>query len=148
MTRDPLEALLRLRRMTVDKARRDLADCLRIEAEAEKLLADIESAIARETAVATDLASGDAEVEAFAAWLRGVRPRQRAAREAETMASADTAEARTVLAMARAAERAVEEVLARHELAEHAAAEHQGQHEIDEAAQLTSSRQQNSRGAH
>lgn len=143
MTPDPLEALLRLRHTIVDKARRDLAECLRNEVEAARMIAEIDRDIAREAAAATDLAASDAEVEAFAAWLRRVRPKQRAAQEAETTAQAETAEARTVLAMARAAERAVEEVLAQHELARKAAAEHQAQGEIDEAARVSASQRRN-----
>ena len=79
MTHDPLEPLLRLRRMAADEARRGLAERLRIESEAAAAVAAIEAAIERETDVATDLASGDAEVEAFAAWLQRIRPKQRAA---------------------------------------------------------------------
>ena len=76
MTHDPLESLLRLRRLAVDEARRGLADCLRVESLAAHAVAAIESAIDHETDVATDLASGDAVVEAFAAWLRRIRPKQ------------------------------------------------------------------------
>jgi hypothetical protein len=78
MTHDPLEALLRLRLIAVDEARRGLAECLRSESEAAAAVAAIEAAIERETEVATSLAAGDAEVEAFAAWLRRIRPKQRA----------------------------------------------------------------------
>jgi flagellar protein FliJ len=142
MKNDPLESLLRLRRLTVDQVRRDLAECLRVEAEAEQAVIAIEAEIERETAAATDLAVGDGDVEAFASWLRRMRPCQRAAEAAEAAAVAETTEARTVLAMARAAARAVEEVLARHQEAEQAAAEHQAQKEIDEAAQVRTSPRQ------
>jgi hypothetical protein len=64
MTHDPLESLLRLRRLAVDEARHGLADRLRVESEAARSVAAIEASIEHETAVATDLASGDAEVEA------------------------------------------------------------------------------------
>jgi hypothetical protein len=66
MTRNPLEALLRLRRVAADEARRGLAECLRVEGEAAAAVAAIAAAIERETEVATSLAAGDAEVEAFA----------------------------------------------------------------------------------
>jgi flagellar export protein FliJ len=135
MTRDPLESLLRLRRLTVDQARRGLADCLRVESLAAQSVAAIAAAIERETEVATNLASGDAEVEAFAAWLRRIRPKQRAAQAAEAQAEAATAQARAVLAAARAAVRAVEEMLEKHAVARLAEAERQAQREIDEAAQ-------------
>ena len=51
MTHDPLQALLRLRRMTADEARRDVAECLRIESEAAAAVAAIKASIERETEV-------------------------------------------------------------------------------------------------
>ena len=134
MSHDPLEALLRLRLLTVDEARRSLADCLRVESEASAAAAGIEAAIERETDAATDLATGDAEVEAFAAWLRRIRPIQQAAHDAELSAEAETARARVVLGAARAAVRATEELLAQHAAAQAAEAEKQAQREIDEIA--------------
>jgi hypothetical protein len=134
MIRDPLQALLRLRRVTADEARRDVAECLRIEGEAAAAVAAIKAAIERETEVATGLAAGDAEVEVFGAWLRRVRPKQRAALAAEDEAATATVRARTLLGAARAAVRAVEEMLQKHAAATHAAAERKVQGEIDEAA--------------
>ena len=64
--------------MAADEARRGLAECLRIESEAAAAVAAIKAAIERETEAATSLAAGDAEVEAFGAWLRRIRPKQRA----------------------------------------------------------------------
>ncbi len=135
MTHDPLEALLRLRRLGVDEARRGLAECLRLESEAATAVGGIEAAIEREMEAATNLAAGDAEVEAFAAWLRRIRPKQRAAHEAADAAEAETAQARYVLGAAQAAVRAVEEMLDQHAAAVHAEAERRAQAEIDEAAQ-------------
>jgi len=135
MTIDPLEALLRLRRLAADEARRGLADCLRNEDYAMHAVALIEVAIEREMAAATSLAGGDAEVEAFAAWLHRIRPKQHAAHMAEDQAEAETANARAVLAAARAAVQATEEMLAKHEAARLADAERHDQQEIDEAAQ-------------
>src|SRR3954447_18779578 len=123
MTRDPLEALLRLRRVTADQARRDVAECLRIESEAAAAVAAIKASIERETEVATSLAAGDAEVEAFGAWLRRVRPKQCAALAAEDEAATATLRARTLLGAARAAVRTVEEMLEKRAAAAHAAAE-------------------------
>jgi flagellar export protein FliJ len=135
MMRDPLESLLRLRRLAVDQARRGLADCLRVESQAAHAVAAIETAIDHETDVATDLASGDAEVETFAAWLRRIRPKQDAAHAAEAQAEASTAQGRAILAAARAAVRAAEEMLGEHAAARLVEEEHQAQREIDEAAQ-------------
>lgn len=134
MKRDPLEALLRLREVAVDQSRRDLADCLLVEGEAEAAVAAIDAAIEHEADVVTDLRSGDAEVEAFAAWLRRMRPRQHEARRATEQATAETAAARAALAMAQTAVRVVEEMLAHHADAVRAAAERAAQRELDEIA--------------
>jgi flagellar export protein FliJ len=135
VTRDPLEVLLRLRRLTADQARRALADCLRAESLAAQSVAVVAAAIEHETAAATSLAVGDAEVEAFAAWLRRIRPKQRAAQAAEEQAEAETVRARAVLAAARAAVRAAEDMLEKHVTAAAVEAEHKAQAEIDETAQ-------------
>jgi flagellar export protein FliJ len=137
MKSDPLAALLRLRRLTTDQARRELADCLRAESEAKQAITAIDAEIARETEIATSLAGGDAEVEAYAAWLRRIRPTQQAARVAEATTVAQTTEARAVLAIARAAVRAVEELLTQRGVEERMAAERQDQRDIDEVAQRT-----------
>ena len=137
MKSDPLASLLRLRRLTADQARRELAECLHTESEAKQAIAAIDAQIARETKVATSLAGGDAEVEAFAAWLRRIRPSQHGARVAEAAAVAQTTEARAVLAMARAAVQAVEELLTQRAAEERMNAEHHAQREIDEVAQRT-----------
>ncbi len=135
MTRDPLEALIRLRRLAADEARRSLADCLRDEDQAVRAIAALDAAIERETEAATSLATGDAEVEAFAAWLRRMRPRQHAAYMAESHAEAATAQARIMLAAARAAVQAAEEMLEEHEAHRRAESERQEQHALDEVAQ-------------
>jgi len=135
MTEDPLESLLRMRRIAADEARRGLAESLRVESEATKAVAAIESAIEQETEVAASIAAGDAEVEAFAAWLRRIRPRRDAAYVAEQAAEAETARARIVLGAARAAVRAVEEILQEHAAAAQAEAERRAQAELDEVAQ-------------
>jgi flagellar export protein FliJ len=132
MKRDPLEALMRMRQFAADKARRDLADCLRAEGAAAEAVAAIAASIEHEAEVAADIAAGDAEVEAFAAWLRRTRPQQRAAEIAADEATAATAEARAALAMARAAVRAAEEMQAHHADAARAAAERAAQRELDE----------------
>jgi flagellar export protein FliJ len=135
VNRDPLEALLRLRRIAADEARRGLAECLRTEGEAAAAVATIEAAIDRETEAATSLAAGDAEVEAFAAWLRRILPKQRAALAAAEAAEAATTQARGVLGAARAGVQATEETLEKRAVVLRAEAEHKAQNEIDEAAQ-------------
>jgi flagellar export protein FliJ len=138
MTQDPLESLLRLRRLAVDDARRGLSECLRAEGEAAQAVAAIEAAIEHETDVAASLSTGDAEVEAFAAWLRRIRPKQHAAHAAEAQAGAATAQGRAILAAARAAVSAVEDMLAEHAAERMAEGQRQDQREIDEAAQRRS----------
>jgi flagellar export protein FliJ len=135
MTHDPLEALLRLRRLAVDQTRRGLADCLHAEAEAAQSVAAVEAAIEHEIEVATNLASGDAEVEAFAAWLRRIRPQQHAALAVEAQAEAATAQARAILAAARAAVRAAEAMMEKHAAERLAEADRHEQRAIDETAQ-------------
>jgi hypothetical protein len=103
MKRDPLESLVRLRRLAADEARRGLADCLRDEEAAAHAVAAIEADIERETEAAANLATSDAEVEAFAAWLRRIRPIQYAAHVAVDRTEAETVRARAVLAAARSA---------------------------------------------
>jgi flagellar export protein FliJ len=134
MKQDPLEALLRLRQVAVDQSRRDLADCLRAEAEAEAAVQVIDASIEHEAEVVSDLGAGDAEVEAFAAWLRRMRPRQREAKRAVEQAEADTLAARAALAMALAAVRVVEDVQMHQADAARAEAERAAQREIDEMA--------------
>lgn len=133
MSQDPLQALLRLRRLTVDTARRDLAACVAEEATAQEAARSIEMAIARETAAACRLEGGDQAVQAFAAWLQQVRPSARAADEAVERAVVRTAEARAVLAAARAAAEAVETMMARHAADRMAARLRAEQHALDEA---------------
>jgi flagellar export protein FliJ len=134
MIHDPLNALLRLRRIAVDQSRRDLADCLRAEGDAEAAMEAIAASIEHEAEVVTDLGVGDAEVEAFAAWLHRMRPRQQAAQQAVEQAEAETSAARAALTVAQSAMRTVEEMLAHHADAARVEAERAAQREIDEMA--------------
>jgi colicin import membrane protein len=134
MTQDPLGSLLRLRQVALDEARRELAECLRAESEAGAAVAAIEAAIEHEMEVASSLAAGDAEVEAFAAWLRRIRPEQRAAEAAVAAAEAATAQARAVLGAARAAVRAAETMIEKKAAEARAAADRKAQAEVDEVA--------------
>lgn len=120
MKQASLQTLARLRRLTVDAARRDLATCVTEEAVAQEAARAIAMAIARETATACSLDGGDQAVQAFAAWLQQIRPSARVADEAVERAVLRTAEARAVLAAARAAAEAAETIMAR-KAAQHAA---------------------------
>ena len=134
MPRDPLDILVRLRRLAVDQARKALADCLRTEAAAEASVARIAAAIERETDAAESLSATDADVEAFAAWLRRIRPEQHAAQEAQEQAETETLRMRAVVASARAAVQAAEDLVERHQAARRADELRSVQHEIDEVA--------------
>jgi flagellar export protein FliJ len=134
MKPDPLESLLRLRQVALDEARRELAGCLRAESETAAAVAAIEAAIEREAEAASSLAAGDAEVEAFAAWLRRIRPEQRAAIAAAAAAEAATAQARAVLGAARAAVRAAETMIEKKAAEARAEADRKTQAELDEVA--------------
>lgn len=134
MARDTLHTLLRVRRLAVDEARRALAESIRQEQAAERALADATAAIAKETAAATALSAGDAEVEAFAAWLPQGRAAERRAEERVATAGLASAEARTAVALARAAVRATEALIAQREEALLSARQHAEQHALDEVA--------------
>lgn len=133
MKRDPLPALLKLRRGTVDEAKQALARSLEAEAEASRSLAAAQEAIWRETQAASDLSASDGAVEAFAAWLPVGREHVGAAEEAVAAAAAETVRARAVLTQARAALRAVEELHATREATEAAARQRREQAMLDEA---------------
>jgi flagellar export protein FliJ len=111
MPRDPLLPLLRLRRLAVDEARRDLAACLRADEEAETAERAAAFAIHREQAAAASLEAGDAAVEAFAAWLPVGRAALEQARLGRAAAEAATVRARLALGTARSASEAAGRML-------------------------------------
>ena len=132
--RDPLASLLRLRRTAVDAARQDLATCLATEDAAAHTVAELKAAVAREMAAASSLAADDTDVEAFAAWLRQVRPRQAEAHAAHDRAREETARSRAALAAARAAERAAEIMLEEQAAEQRAEGQRRAQRDLDEMA--------------
>lgn len=132
MKRDPLDAVLRLRRLALDDAGREFADCLRRETEAEQATAAVEAAIVRETEAATSLSAGDAVVEAFGAWLRRAHRDLHAAQAAQERAEAETSRVRAILAAARAAVRAAEHMRSASAAARQADADRREQRTLDE----------------
>jgi flagellar export protein FliJ len=134
MPRKSLQALLRLRQLTVAEARRSLAECLDCQEQAERAAHAIEAEIRRETEAACRLGGGDEAVEAFAAWLQRVRPAAQAADAELEAAALRTSEARAVLSAARAAAEATEALLARDTAERDAAAARTEQRALDEAA--------------
>ncbi len=132
MAADPLAALLRLRQIEVDEARRSLGDCLAAERAAREAVEHADRAIAREAEAAADLTADDARVEAFAAWLPTGRAAQQAATHALTTAEARVAEARAALTLSRAALRAAEQLMATREAEREAQKLRQEQLRLDE----------------
>ncbi len=115
MPNDPLDVLLRLRRLAIDQARGALAECLRAETLASERCQEIGREIAGEMALASAVTADDRAVEAFANWLRQTLPIQAAAEAALLTAETQTREARLVLAASRAGVRAVETMVERKE---------------------------------
>jgi flagellar export protein FliJ len=136
MTRDPLDPVLRLRRLARDAALRDLAGALCQEAVCAQTVATLEAEIARETEAAANLAGDDRDVEAFGVWLRRARRELDSAAAARDVAGEEVVLGRAVLAATRAAVRAAEEVLARQEAARRGAEAHREQRALDEIALL------------
>ncbi len=97
MPRDPLDAVLRVRRMAVDTARRHLAERLTVEEAARKHAEAAETRILSEGQAAADIAAGDGAVEAFAAWLPVGRAEVQAARAAHDQAMTDVNMARAAV---------------------------------------------------
>jgi hypothetical protein len=134
MPRDPLDAVLRIRRMAVDAARRHLADSLTIEEAARKRVAAAEARIESEAAVAADLATGDAAVEAFAAWLPVGRAIVGAAQAEHEKALTDVNMARAAVTVARASAAAAADLQSRRAADRAALAERRAQNAMDEVA--------------
>ncbi|HEY6431690.1 MAG TPA: flagellar FliJ family protein [Acetobacteraceae bacterium] len=132
MSRDPLLAVVRLRRMALDDASREFAECLRREAEAEQAASAVEAAIVREADAATSLTADDAVVEAFGKWLKRARNDLRAAQTAQENAEIETTRVRAVLQAARAAVKAAEQMLAEKQASERATLARREQADLDE----------------
>jgi flagellar export protein FliJ len=134
MAREPILALLKLRRLAVEEARQGLAGCLAREDAAERALAESEAILHREMLAAQSSAS-DGEVEAFAAWLPQGRQAVRRAQEARDSAAAETALARAALTLARSAAEAVDNLVEQRRLAEGAEALKREQAVLDDIGQ-------------
>ena len=116
---DPLDAVLRMRRVTVDDAKRELGSLLRAEEVAQAKADRLEALIGQEGAAAADLAAGDEVVEAYAAWLPVGRANLAAARAANEQIRCEIAMARAALSVARAAAESAQQLLNKR-AAEHA----------------------------
>jgi flagellar export protein FliJ len=139
MKRNPLDAVLRLRRLAMEDATRDLVECLRGEAEAQQAMAAVEATIHRETEAASSLTGDDAVVEAFGVWLKRARKDLLAAQARREHFESETARVRAALAVARAAVKATELLIAKQAAAADAEAARQEQHDLDEIGRRTPS---------
>ncbi len=135
MSRDPLPAVVRLRRMGLDEASREFAECLRREAEAQHAASAVEAAIVREADAATSLTADDAVVEAFGIWLKRARNDLRAAQTLQENAEIETTRVRAVLQAARAAVKAAEQMLAEKQASQQATLARREQADLDETGQ-------------
>jgi flagellar biosynthesis chaperone FliJ len=111
--RDPLATVLRIRRITVDDARRQLGVAIRAEEQGNMALLEAEAAIGAEGEAASDLRAGDGAVEAYALWLPVGRALVAQAQFAAERARSEVALARAALAVARAAAESADSLLTR-----------------------------------
>ena len=132
--RDALDVVLRIRRITVDDAKRELAALLQAEDAAQAKAELAEARIAQEGHAAASLAGGDAVVEAYAAWLPVGRAYAVAARAACDKIRCDVSVARAALAAARAAAEAAQQLLADRAAERALEAERRSQAAMDEVA--------------
>ncbi len=108
---DPLATVLRIRRITVDDAKRELASLLQAEDAAQREADAADALIAQEGRAAATLAGGDDVVEAYAAWLPVGRAKAVAARAAYDKLRCDVSVARAALTVARAAAEVAQQLL-------------------------------------
>ncbi len=111
MRPDPLPTLLRLRRMEMDTARAEMLNVEARVAEAQLAVQTAEAAIRHEIAMASDIATDDAAVEAFSAWLPVGRATLARAAVVRGRAEEDVLHARTMFNLARIAAEAVETLI-------------------------------------
>jgi flagellar export protein FliJ len=139
---DPLEVVLRVRRSTLDEAKRALSAALRVEAGAQRHAELAEALLKEEEEAASNLDLGDGAVEAYAAWLPVGRANAKAARDLLEQRSADVAIARAGLTLARTAAEAAESLLERRRAAREAERTRRAQMGMDEIASQTVARRQ------
>ena len=131
---DPLATVLRIRRVTVDDARRQLAAALQAEDQANVEAEAAETAIGAEGEIAADLTADDRAVEAYAAWLPVGRAKAAAARAACERAGSEVGKARAAVTVARAAAESAKNLLERRRAALTIEATRRAQADTDEVA--------------
>ena len=134
MSREPIEALARIRQAAKEEAERAFAASLADEVKARQLAEAAEAQLCRERDFAADLSAGDGAVEAYAAWLPIGRKQAQMAWSAHDRATAGVALARASLRLAHAAAEAVSEFLERRALADKQRKTKRFQSAMDEVA--------------
>jgi len=134
MAHDPLRVLLRVRQLTLDAARRHLADRMRSEAAAVARSAEVAMTIAQETSAQTARPELAGVPNAYAAWLARIKDVQCAANEAVRSSALATADARVSVNDERVAARALEAVSALAEETRRRNLAQEEQRMLDEAA--------------
>ena len=135
-----LETLLRLRRLAVDTAMRDLAVAVRESVTAERHLATLNAAFAEEAGPAGRLAREAPALAPSAAWHARARREVAKAEARAGTAGKQVAAQQQVLGDARAAARSVEAGIDRRSAARRAAALGRAQHELEDIARAGSRR--------
>jgi flagellar FliJ protein len=113
LARDPLDFLLRLRRVTKDEAKRAFAAGLVQQTDARRRADAADALLSSEGEMASDLNAGDGAVEAYVKWLPVGRHQAKRARMAHDDATADVIVARAALTVAHAAAEAASTFLER-----------------------------------
>ena len=134
MARDPLLVLSRLRSITLDAARRALADRLGEQDSAAARAADVAATQVREADAQARLPELATAPDAYAAWLTRIHAQRDAAQTAVKTATESTTAARVTVNEERAAARALEAVLTQAQERRRREAARQEQRALDEAA--------------
>ena len=137
---DALETVLRIRKLTVDEAKRSLAASLSAEESARVKADAAEALIGSEGEIAADITVGDGAVEAYAAWLPIGRANATAARAAHEESLIAVTLARAGLSAARAAAEAALTMVERREAERALQASRRDQGELDEIASQQAAR--------
>jgi hypothetical protein len=132
MARDPLDTLMRLRRLGVREQMRDLAAAIRGEEQADLAHRACVETVARETAEARSMAERGTPLAGFVLWHARAVLTQRDAETQVARARETTNAARALLGDARSAMRAVELAIDRRQAAADLTAQRSTQHVMDD----------------
>jgi hypothetical protein len=134
MVREPLDTLLRLRKLAVQDQIRALAAALRAEDVAHQARAVWADTIVRETTAARSLAGRDPALDGFIEWRARAVEALRGAEAQVAIAAAQAQTERSALGDARGAMRAVELALERRKVTADEAAQRAAQHALDDTS--------------